>query len=96
MYGTIARMRVKPGALEGLKEYVTQAEGRSIPGYIDSRIYQMDSDPNQLWVVVAFEDKDSYLKNAGSPEQDADYRRMLAFLDGEPEWHDGEIVYKTS
>jgi hypothetical protein len=31
--------------------------------------------------------------NAESPEQDKRYREMLQWLEGEPEWHDGEIVY---
>jgi hypothetical protein len=31
--------------------------------------------------------------NAESPEQDKRYRQMLKWLEGEPEWHDGGIVY---
>lgn len=44
---------------------------------------------------MVFEDKESYVANANSPEQDARYRRMAELFAGEPEWHDGEIVYAS-
>ncbi len=93
MYGTIARMRVKPGMMDKLQELNRGYADLKIPGYVDTRVYQMDADPNEIYLAVAFQDKDSYVKNAGDPAQDARYREMLALLDGEPEWHDGEIVY---
>ena len=46
-------------------------------------------------MAVIFESKEAYVRNADSPDQDVSYRSMLEFLDGEPEWHDGEIVYST-
>ena len=44
------------------------------------------------YVAVAFESEEAYRNNAATPEQDAWYRRMLEHLEGDPEWHDGEIV----
>ena len=52
----------------------------------------MDADPNELYLVAIFDSREPYRANAASAEQDAEYRQMLEFLDGEPEWHDGEIV----
>jgi len=96
MYGTIARMRVKPGMADRLQEMTRAEESRSaIPGYVATHIYQMDSDPNEYYMAVIFESKEAYVRNADSPEQDASYRGMVELLDGEPEWHDGEIVYST-
>jgi hypothetical protein len=52
----------------------------------------MDKDPNEIYMAVVFKDKASYVANAEDPKQDERYRRMLQFLAGEPEWHDGEII----
>jgi quinol monooxygenase YgiN len=93
MYGTIAKMQVKPGMEQRLQEFAGGSEGRNIPGYVNSVIYRMDANPNEYYLAVVFESKDAYLANANSPEQDADYRKLLELLVGEPEWHDGEIVY---
>ena len=93
MYGTVARMRVKPGMEQRLQELTEEYEGLDVDGYVDTIVYRMDADPNEYYMAVIFEDKDSYVANADSPEQDARYREFLELLEGEPEWHDGEIVY---
>lgn len=93
MYGTIARMRAKPGTEAQLAEQMRMYEEAPIEGSIGSYVYRMDSDPSEYYIAVIFTNKDAYLANANSPEQDARYRQLLAYLDGPPEWHDGEIVY---
>ncbi|MBE2184550.1 MAG: antibiotic biosynthesis monooxygenase, partial [Anaerolineae bacterium] len=45
MYGTVAKLRVKPGQLEAFKAWAEVAESRPVPGFISTTIYQMDSDP---------------------------------------------------
>ena len=90
MYGTIARMKTKPGALELLKKL----EMRQPKGFIGSYIYQMDADPNELWMVVMFESKQAYLENADSPEQDKEYRQLRELLREDPIWNDGEVVFE--
>ncbi len=94
MYGTIARMRLKPDAEPQFRNLMKEYEGLSVPGYVRSTVYKMDGDSNEYYLAVAFEDRDSYRANAESPEQDERYRKMAALLEGEPEWHDGEIVYQ--
>jgi quinol monooxygenase YgiN len=93
MYGTIAKIKGKPGALEVLKKMEQQRQPK---GAIASYIYQMDSDPNELWMVVMFESKATYLANAESPEQDTEFRQVRQFMEEDPEWHDGEIVFKVT
>ncbi len=93
MYGTVARMRAKPGMEQQLKDEMRLYESVKIPGAVGSFVYKMDSDPNEYWVIVLFDSKESYWANAQSPEQDARYRKLLDYLAEEPEWHDGEIVY---
>jgi quinol monooxygenase YgiN len=92
MYGTIAKMRVKPGAIENLKRWAPEQEGQD-RGAVAIYAFQMDNESDEVYTVAVFESKEAYVANAESPEQDKRYRQMLKWLEGEPEWHDGEIVY---
>jgi antibiotic biosynthesis monooxygenase (ABM) superfamily enzyme len=93
MYGTVARMRLKAGSEARLQELMQEYEALEVPGYVGSTVYRMDDNPNEIYLTVLFDDRATYHANAQSPEQDARYREMLELLDGEPEWHDGEVVY---
>jgi quinol monooxygenase YgiN len=92
MYGTVARMRIKPGKLEDLRTLSQDQGTTSIPGHVFFHVYQMDADPNECYLVVGFESREAYRKNAESPEQAGRYAAIRALLDADPEWHDGEIV----
>ncbi len=92
MYGTVARMRIKPGMEVKLKEDMARYEGLKIPGFVSTVVYRMDSDPNEIYMAVVFKDKASYVANARDPKQDERYKKMRAFLAVDPEWHDGEII----
>jgi heme-degrading monooxygenase HmoA len=97
MYGTIGRLRIKPGMEDQFRQLLEgQArafESGQIPGFVASYTYRMDADPNEYYLAVVFASKETYWANAQSPEQDTRYRQWLPLLEGEPEWHDGEIVY---
>jgi quinol monooxygenase YgiN len=90
VYGTIMRARAKPGARETIEQWLASlgANGVDPEGFHSSQLAWEDADPNRLVLIVHFRDKATYLANAGSPEQDAEYRRMLEYLEGEPEWID--------
>lgn len=92
MYGTIAKIRIKPGAEEDLMR-MSEQQVPDIAGFVFEHIYRMDSDPQDAFLVVGFTDKAAYTANAESPEQHARYEEYLKLLEGEPEWHDGEIVF---
>jgi quinol monooxygenase YgiN len=92
MYGTIAKLDAKQGALEELSK---MENGRRPVGYIGSYVFKSDKDPNELWLVAIFENKAKYVANANSPEQDKEFRSLMRFLKTEPEWHDGEIVFEN-
>lgn len=94
MYGTVARIRVKPGMLDKLKEFARSEDMMKIPGHLSTIVYQMDQDPNALIMAVIFESKESYMKNADSPGQNARYEEFVALLEGPPEWNDGEVIYR--
>lgn len=93
MYGTIARMKVKSGKMDELKQQMADFDTNRQPkGYLGEIIYQMDSNPNEIMLAVFFDSKESYHANANSPEQDKEYRKMRDLLDADPEWHDGEVI----
>lgn len=95
MYGTVAHMRMKPGMEDKMASHMKEYESLNIPGSIGEFVYRMDSDPNECYLAVLFDSRQSYEANANSPEQDARYRKLLDLLVSEPEWHDGEIVYSN-
>ena len=95
MYGTIARLHPKPGALDTLRSELAEysPNGRRMPGgFRESFVFVPDKeiyDRPTVFLVALFDDKESYVANADSPEQDADYRRMRAMLEDDPDWMDG-------
>lgn len=92
MYGTVARMRITPGAESQLEQQFREFESLKVPGFVTTYVYRMDADPQTYYLAVVFDSKAAYEANAHSPEQDARYQQMRALLESDPEWHDGEIV----
>lgn len=96
MFGTIARFQLKPGTQARLFELLRSFESANVDGYIGQYVYRSDKDLNEYYLAVIFRDRESYMANADSPEQDRRYRQLAELFVGEPEWHDGEIVYSTA
>jgi heme-degrading monooxygenase HmoA len=94
-YGTIARMRLKPGSEERMKALMAEYDGTKVEGFKGQLVYRSDRDPNEYWLAVVFESKDAYLANAGSPEQHQRYQQYRALLEADPEWHDGEVAFSS-
>ena len=94
MYGTVARMKVKPGKIDDLlKLTVNQVNTRRPKGYLGEIVYKMDNSPNEVIMAVFFADKASYQANANDPEMNKEYEQYRALLDADPEWHDGEVIH---
>lgn len=93
MYGTIARMQAKEGAASTFLEVTAEIEGAAAPGQVAVYVYQMDADSREYYMVAMFDSKESYFANANSSEQHARFMRLMTVLEGEPEWHDGAVVY---
>lgn len=95
MYGTVARVRVKPGqekALLALMDEWWRARRPKVKGAITGYLYKLDKNPNEMIMAVVFQDKKTYHDNANDPEQDKWYRRFRELLQADPIWEDGEIV----
>lgn len=89
MWGTIARMRVRPDVPEEylLAQLRAYKMGRA-EGFIGVDFLHSDADPRELWLVAMYEDKATYRANAESAAQHAIYLTLRACLEDEPEWHD--------
>lgn len=90
-YGTVARLRVKPGGVEKLNEIGAQTPPPK--GSLAAYAFRMDEDPQETWMLSVFESKEAYRANAESTEQHERFTQMMQYLDGEPEWHDGHVAY---
>jgi len=88
MYGTIMRATVKAGQRQAFEEVMRSMAPDSSTGFHSAEVAWEDRDPNRLLMVVHFRDRESYLANASTPQTDSEYRRMVEYLDGEPEWID--------
>jgi quinol monooxygenase YgiN len=94
MFGTVARLTVKPGKtaeLQALGDEWTQARGMST-GQVAEYIFKLEGRENELMLVAIFKDRDAYYTNAKDPETDRWYRQMRELLAADPEWNDGEII----
>ena len=92
MFGTIAKMKLKPGSFEKMQEVMKGFEEQEVKGFVFSTVYRSQSDPDEIWLVVGFEDEASYRANAENPETDKMAQTMQQLMAAPPEWHDGEIV----
>ena len=96
MYGTIMRLQVQPGQMEALKAWASTGEGNSIPGYLKEYLFEMESDSNDLYLVLIFTDKasyDAYIQSARRQVRMAEMRTMLA---ADPVSHDGTLIYPNA
>ncbi len=88
LYGTVAKLKVLPGKLNDL----IAITGEPPKGTVFEHVYKLDSGNNEYLLVVGFESKEAYKKNAESPEMHKMYTEYRKFLAADPVWQDGEII----
>ena len=89
MYGTIFNLNIKPGHHEALIKVFTEQDPPA--GMV--AWFVMNPDAQESWIGVAvFEDKETYVANAESPQQHESFLKMMEHLDSEPTWTDGTYV----
>ena len=91
MYGTCARMVVKPENRDAIRAVFDRDQPRDMKGYVGSYVLA-ENDSDNVWLLAVFEDRATYDANADDPRQDEVYQQYRALLEEEPEWHDGEIM----
>lgn len=93
MYGTVARLKIKPGTFDQFSAVNDEMSEDSSDGAVAVMAFRTNEDPEQLYLVAVFKDEESYYANADRPETNANYEKMAQFFAEDPQWHDGEIVY---
>ena len=91
MFGTISRLRPKPGHEEqvrALEEEWYRTIRPSIPGLVVGAFGRPADRPGELIGVTVMQDEATYRALAARPEQDAWYRRLVEHLEAEPTWED--------
>ena len=99
MYGTIFRMKVKPGQEEAVVSLMQEWEKERKPkvgGAVGGYVMKPDNKQGLLIGVAVFKDKASYMANADDPDQDRWFRKIRDLLEADPEWEDGEYVVDMS
>src|SRR5262245_58796351 len=95
MFGTIALMKPKEGQVDALNALFDQWREERRPqvkGAISSTVYRNVNNPAELMVAVVFDSKENYMANAADPAQNEWYQKLVACLEGEPRWIDGDIL----
>jgi antibiotic biosynthesis monooxygenase (ABM) superfamily enzyme len=95
MYGTVARIKVKPGKEQALMEDMKVYDNIKIDGHVATAIYKADAGDGEYWMAVIFENQEKYRANADAPEQNDRYEKMMESLEAAPEWHDGEVIVRN-
>jgi quinol monooxygenase YgiN len=93
MYGTVARIKIKPGTLDQFSTVNEEMSSDAGHGEVAVMVFQSNDDPDELYLVAVFEDEEKYYANADRPEMDANFRKMSQYFAEDPQWHDGEVVY---
>ena len=92
MYGTIFRMKVKPGQQDHVITLFKERTNQGIKGAIAAYLMIPDNMTNELIGVAIFEDRASYEANSNDPDQHEAYSELRACLLEDPEWTDGEYA----
>ena len=92
MYGTIGRMMPKAGKRDVLIGMMSAPPaGATANGYRGSYLLKAE-EGDELVVAVMYEDKDAYVAMVHDPQTDENFGRIMALLEEEPSWTDGEWI----
>jgi heme-degrading monooxygenase HmoA len=95
MYGTVARIRVKPGQEEAVKtlngEWLRQRQPQA-RGFIADYVLRSERVRGEWFLLAIFDTEENYRRNAADPEQHRQYEVLRGLLEADPEWNDGEII----
>jgi len=87
------RAQTKPGQRDAFIEAMKQrGTAGNNPGFLSAEIAYEDKDSDRVVAVIHFRDRAGYMANAERPQTDSEYREMLQYLVGPPEWTDLHYV----
>ena len=92
-------MTAKPGkrqtVVDHFNKWDREQKGQA-RGFIRSIVVGSNDNPDDIRGAVRWDNAENYFANAGRPAQDAWYRELLLYVDGEPEWFDGTLLQESS
>ena len=92
MYGTVALCTVASENVDRLRALAAAEEFVGIKGYLGTDLMAPENHPGKLLMVVRFTDRESYVANSESPDQDARYEEFRALMQEDPVWYDGAWI----
>lgn len=95
MFGTTALATPRSGQEGAVVEHFNRWWRDRAPvarGALLGTLYRNTSKPSELIMTVVFASKTLYEDNANDPEQDRWYRQLVALLEEEPQWIDGDVL----
>ncbi len=98
MFGTIATLRPKAGQEAAVTEAIDawwRVRSGKAEGTVCIHLYRGTA-VGELVMAVVFDTQEHYEANANDPEQDVWYRELVALLETEPQWADGEVLSSHS
>jgi len=91
MFGTVARIRMKPGKTEEMKAIAAEITEIDPPGFVTNYVLRSKDDENEIWLVAIFESEKAYYDNAERPQTNEQYQKWMDLTEGQPEWHDVHV-----
>ncbi|MGE0601998.1 MAG: putative quinol monooxygenase [Dehalococcoidia bacterium] len=95
MFGTVAVLKPKPGQEQAVLAHFDhwwKDRAPQTPGALLGTLNRETDNPNELLLSVVFSSQKAYEDNANNPEQDKWYRELVAMLESEPQWIDGQVL----
>ena len=90
MYGTLGRMTPKASKRDELIAMMSSPPtGAAANGYRGGYVLKADVGDDVV-VAVMYDDKDAYFAMVHDPQTDENFGKIMALLEGEPTWTDGE------
>jgi quinol monooxygenase YgiN len=91
MWGTIAKMRLKPDvSADYIIAQMNAFDRKRIGGWVSMSLYRADADSREIWMIGMFDSKESYQANAESSAQHSIFTMLRSWLEEDPVWHDVE------
>ena len=95
MYGTIGRMRPKPGKREELIALLSSPpSGAAAAGFQSAYLMRAD-EGDEVVIAVMYEDQDAYVAMVHDPATDENFGKIMELLEDEPSWTDGEWLVSS-
>lgn len=92
---TFFRMKTQPGKIgeiQKIMQSMDDMERLKKAGWTGTVIGQSKTNADEIFGVVTWDTTERYMKNAETPEQDADFQQMRKLLTADPEWFDCDVV----